>query len=1375
LENIKSLIIWLLVVSFGLPIHGLQAERVESSSQTAALSSEVPSLSEQIFDELRSQSFRLVVNGKEAASFRYAERYGDLVEPLGLNVKDSSELTTEIFRYSKDNKGKIRIRFQQKSLIRPSRDTKHSGSEAIIDPDNFNIISVVEHENAIAFLNEDGTIYGIDKAALKRQFGRSDVKFFRIGKIEPKAGKNYELLFNLNPFSANGFAISPELDGQAGKRRMTDGALFVVERNGGTPAVIDIFEPRDFYRALALPTIALALSVAEQKPGVQVALGELQEEYAAWAQAHPDFLNASGLSENIRLIRSTEAEAVSTSLQFVQTHYAQANDNRSFSLADWIKAGHLQLSSTSKGVLANLLSDQGDVARDVLSPALEDLQSQIGPLLQAEPATEHGEFLRALDAALKNGSSDEKVERARYVLAASEVPPDELVASLSLNETSGEVLKAVLSGGTNDLWAPSSRILVAALYEFSQSLTEFLRLNPLHPERPALEKALVELAQLGRIRDERGIDKITERLRRISEEQTSLLDFIAAAQIDSDGSFQKSSEELMKIHPSNQSFREKVRDSKIVKFLQMAQEAILSGPNLLMAAGMIALYLTPQFSAEYKALVGKSMMANYGLLVLFMSTFGAAGKFLLRGKNGAYAMSKFGIPIYGGFLSRPLGVTAYEARGQKNATYAASHGLRPTRENGGLVADPNDFEAVEAARSKLVRLVQARERMRAVCRNESLRAVLKQRGVELKAETWQGLMEEWQRPLVERFKSEDREFDARRRQALLSADPLEISRVDAEIELAKFQRSLRQEAEETRIKREMTILGDQLEVELEARGDAALMRLFLPSGSSRHDDSVRVTRASARSLAQGLSQRGSFSTWLSSSLRGFRIKARHGETYYSNRILTYPVGVFRAAQKAVVRQDVANTIYSNWRMDMVVQFLTLGLWDGWPFQGMVKSLTGHPLPVRADPEQPAELLGQAGIWPNEERGIKGLLWTHKGEFGNLRQQDAAYSIVATTRAQSELGGGNSFRNPFAPSHYTELDHEYRPHAKENRSGKSLAFWKTFSKFLRASVQWRKIGVERYFRSNFNNVGVFGQAQFAIHCLLNGLIGGYSVDKLISQFIFGRGMSVWVYGWPWAPLNRGITAVSKEVSDTSAAFLSLQGRFEAEVEHENWANARALLLDFEVLYRKNGVEFSPAASLGKKTVDEISPEDLKAVREFLRTSKELTYSDVSPWVNDLVVGFGGGTITTLLGVPFFVFLLAAKNPWAQIAWGMGGLFIMYPAVFAAFRLYDSFAKRTFDQKRIRKEGAEEAERLSRPESILEISARLDGEMNAELRELQKSDKIPSLDKPAKAAEIRQRYSTAQTALKARREATSPPSSPGGTGSCVGGLKDIAQES
>jgi hypothetical protein len=1312
LKSIKNLLVWALVLGISLPLPTIQvlAQSVDGRAATAAQTTN----SGEFLSEVLSQHLILKKKGgffnRSSTETRvdFDKRPSDLVDAFGINVKTTDELETSTYQGA-DGKNKLAITYSNAK-------SNFDGTRLEFDPSIFDIDHFVEHENIIALHNRDGLIFEIDRANLRRQFGRGYTLFSRVWRVAPEEGAQDSLKFMEDPYSIRGLDFHPSIPRDE-VFKITNGSLLVIRKKAdGTQQIVEIISPKSMLVAMTLPTVAIALAVDNEKLGVKVALAQLQEQMDEYFASRQDFFNAAKAQGTIEKIRSIEADSITAAVASLLRQLKDTDANQAFTIDSLIGAQSLHLSPAAREVLSAVFSKEGNESSQLLSAAVYELKHEIKrQMIHGEfTIAERVQFQRLLADLGEGELAPGFIEKVRASFAGGPVTFDAWASrdNNKMGETARDVIELSTLSGSYDVWNPHDRLIVAALYEFKERLTRFIKENGNHPQKDKIEKIRDSLSRLKSTATQAKLDKLVSELRGLADDipENSLLDFIVAASLDQDSSLRSSLDNATLVHPKNLPFLERVKNSKFIAALNVAKSKILTWPNLTMAFAFSYLYLAKPFTDSYRPELAKAWAYQYGWLYLTTAAFAVAGRLIYQ-RDGAYAMGKIGLWIYGKAFSYPPLIGLAKLLGQENFAFATLHGVFPTPTNGGLTTLGSDVEAGRAAIVSAAREIDAR---RVFCRNLAFQSMAATLGVNLKSKNWNEMQREWRTHWKEQFKKDDELLAATQREALLSADAKEIVEADTAFKVAKFQRETEFLNYQSRMNSMTEIVANRLDEKFK---NWKFANVLSADQSEIALDEAQRYASEVKNFSSTNLRVQSILTW-----------ARAGVRYDSPKLLAAPMTIYRATQKAVVRPSVARMVQSNWQADMAIQFLLDGSWNGAPFADPIKKYVGVDLSelTRSNMNKPEELFAQPGHFMN----------TQSSEQANLRQQDTIYTASAMTKAMSEMPGASAkIGNPFDFSDVPDAE-------------KFQGFTDSAKLWTQVAFKPRVIGVEPYLDQNNRNNYRYALPKFYMQLITSGLIAHHPLSKIVGQTLFFSGLGLWGFALPWIPLNLGINTVNNILAENREMFLNSRTRFLSAVRNNDESAAKLELNTIKLAYENAKMQVEGLTDLGPKTLDQISLSDLKGIAATLESTQAPTPADVNELWNG-TTSFIGAVTTTALGVPFFVFMMACPLPWwGQSLAGIGGL-MLYPISIEGLRAYDRWMRKNYDPKKILRDGEKELARLEQPDVYaLEISSRLHAAELLEKSKVQGDASLPSHEKSARLTEIENRFADARGKVAAR---------------------------
>lgn len=1312
------------------PATTTQAER---SSQAEVRSK---SKSELLFSQLSHQHFVLVeppshgrgfVSGLKKLGYSVARKFGqvmglssalvenridydrqpaELAYRFGLSVKRPEELIVGTAK-GEDGKAKLQILFKRDK-------NKFSGSRAVIDPEHFNILSVDQDENRALALNSDGSVYALDKAMTQRIFGAQRVRIYKVGQIDPsllQADKTLSILIDRGPFVRGEIPLSDTLRQKISGQRIKDGSVFVVSKSAdGRTELVDFIDIQSILREMVAQEAGLAVSLTEHKAEMIVDFGRLEGELQQFLAAEKDFKSVASSPEAVKVLQSFEPDEAQKALGSVAKQLEDLAVNPAHSLEDWLNASTLGLSSASKAILVESLSSKntslGRLLSETLNQWLEEIQRQQGAGLGSPELQQQLSQLEALIRSTSGEQNSDAIIRALSAgfegLRSNGFDPLAWAMGSQMPAMNVALVQASIDVLDGNHWDPSEALVMGALLELSQKLDVYIERNHLHPLMQQLKSLAASLKRLKLVSSGDDIQKKLSELEGFTTSDFKLLDLVAEAHLDQQSGFGAYVKQLDGIHPDAQSRREKwnrmkekVASSRFMKMMKNFQETFITLPDLLLAGAVSYVLLGKPFTPEYREDLLFGMGAYYGILVLLRIGFSAIAKIKYPGKGGAYAMSAIGNSIYTGFLANPPLVRLWDFLGQKNALFAAKHGYRPSIDNGGIIpayvppkkqgrdgdttVDVNRDQRLAAekklaveAESKLVAQVRAKEALRAFCRKEAVKAVLRQAGIDVEDDAdIVTLLGRWSKKLTSDVAERLKQLEQQVIDADLSADPQRIIVTAGEVAKHGFEISRDAEFARQQIQKKIAIVYDQL------------VQHSSHISNQKLEEVKPAIVSFARQAAAEIAPSNKTQLWIAglfASLRGL-IRDR------SSQLLIYPFLLYKSASRAVPDPNVAAVTQSGAYADLKIQLILDPLWNGEPFKAAFHHFGMDKFPTRSDPNQPEELFAQPGSF----------LRVHPDENASLIYQIAVHMIAAPGRNMVELGSGTNHKN------------EYDVHANPPADERYQSYWASVRDFFRVKVLGvRGINASGYFWMRFMNHFRFFLPNLWLQMGTTYLMTGKSVVQLLVQYVFMRGTADWAFAWPWLWLARGPAIQGKLLGAEREAFKLIKRKFLESVDSKDFELARLQLPLLNAAYELRNKKFEPLSNLQGRNIFEISELDLRAVASFLKSSPSPVEAEINPnWAD--TVGLVGGIATTALAIPYMIVVLnsgASGLPVTnKLMLGALGL-SLYPVLVGGLNLYDLVMKSRFDPRMKEKDARRVMSKLLAPERYsFELSGRL----------------------------------------------------------------------
>ncbi len=1294
---------------------------------------------------------------KKETRIEYSMQPGYLGHRFKMGIKATTDFKTRLEVI--DGRSSVVIQYSDSNSI-------YDGSYAVNPFGLAPFISVVEDSNLILILDQEGRIFAIDKVALRFNFGQQIPPMIWIDQISLEKDKKYNLALNDGPWSQDHLQISDEMiSADLADQEIADGSFMVIEE-GTKPKLVNIISRANIIRGAFLEHIRLAAltapynkKMAESLAGLFPGIQEVSKEFSAQLERDQPLLKDP---KQLEKLASFESSSLASMVKSLGEQLSQSHTNPKRTLGEWLSLGNISVSSLSRSVMKFLLNCEGDCSLD---PLIQNALHQVRIFVQQ--GAQRGDLaLQNLEEVFQSSTNQNAginfqlqalvatAERSGFDFATW---VDKLSVSSALSSEQKNIAVAALKVVANEGGVPvSTRLSLSSFLELRSALRVFIKNNPRHSNAAVLNAALEKLNQLESAGNPdhllADLDKVQNILKGF--EGAPFLDLLISIDASDDANYLTYLERARVFKFKGSWVDSLKRNPKIatsLKFLKVIKNEVFSIPNIFMGAGLGFVALVPwiqsnfgdtsgvailskaieaPFKEDYRPLLFKAMTYQFAMLILIQAGFSIATLLRRQGETKEVLANKFGLFVYGKFLSFPYIAGITRLLGQQNILYASDHGVWPTPMNGGihfptwpsLSQSERSKARINAARARLIQTVKEKEFAEATSRILAYKAASQEilgDSLQLNGSDVLSIMSQVAEFRRKRILAEEEKFSLQIREALQSADSDLVSKVDAQIARARInQRNLI-----TDENHQISVLAKLLSAHLEPE-----LRKHL-SGVEISDSQFKDLEVIAQNKAHQLNKKSSFMLWARNIGRSCQAAVKS-----SACILKYPISIFEATTRASPRPEVANNNWRQWSADMVIQYVTLGLASGYPFQDIAQSHLGRRIPMRADLQQPNELFGH----DNHELPMwKQILYpkTHPDEGNNLIDQHRAYLVSAQAINSMDLGVGTAVHNP-----YSSFD--IPAHEKEEPFMNSL--WGTFT----GAFKLREAGYRAYFNRQVANKFKFIQASLLTMLVLRVFLRGLDPVDVLGQYIFSTGMGMWAFGWPWAPLTLGFSNHGQKLQKQWEAFDLARRNLEQALIRQDLSLAQNAVIELKAQYASAGKAFEPAKRWGSKTPLELTHSDLEQALEYSKRTPASYFETNRHW-NELGNLLFGAIPTTLLGISFFIFSFKVDLLTGSL-WGGAGLFL-YGVANRFFWAQEHFGNKVWDKFNAELETLKQRDEMQASSSAYSqvMYVHLQNQLGLEQKKINESDGLSDEQKAAMQAELLQLHAMRLDVFEKRR--------------------------
>lgn len=651
------------------------------------------------------------------------------------------------------------------------------------------------------------------------------------------------------------------------------------------------------------------------------------------------------------------------------------------------------------------------------------------------------------------------------------------------------------------------------------------------------------------------------------------------------------------------------------------------------------------FNDEYRPTLLKSLTLQYSFAATILFGFGVAATLMKKSLDYATVI---GVRLAGILTISPF-YYIYRSLGQKNALFAARNSIQPNLKNGGLHR-PFSKNAAEAARENIVRRAQSQNRRRALARLLAFAAISEEEGISFHALNFLSIRLARLKHAQAQSAAASAEARIDYESALESMDPVEIAKAEYEVESAAAGIALEFKNEDEQTTKEMKLLSFKTDSFL---AEARAASTDLPTASE-----INLYRERAKEILEKTRNSSTARTLLDRGILSLQSIAKYDLPYHLN---LFGLDIFRETLlRAQPSPVVGGQILSQWWVDtLATQFVLEAFWTGWPFEHMGS---------RADFRHPEELFAQSD----------GFAFTHPGQNISFFDNHAGYLISLQARAMYELGSSGEIENPYAvPVPPTPANEEHES------AGKSMMKW------FKIIFQPRLANYRSFFQTKRENVFRFLPLNTVLMSTARKIfLTGASITNIPFMVYFYQSTSMWAYGWPWAPIQLGITQVGERNAARYSEFTQLREKFKDALSRNHKEDADRYANRLIEFYDTEKVSLAALEQLKKKSISDWSLSEMNAVSE--ETFKmPAIHKAINKGVQE-GLNMMGGYITTCLAIPFMMFAIRPDMNWPLFGAVAGSVALLgYPMIDKLFQWQSKWAEKNWDM-RLRKKKADERE-------------------------------------------------------------------------------------